>query len=304
MRATGMGNDHLTEQKQTTIIKEKRSRRRLLHQPLLSRIITSARMCLTPLVWPKPGAPPDRRSSHDPTARGHRRPVTRQELFNCAPNKLAFPGSTPTCTPTNLVFRILPPTFLYLSLSPHYYSSSPSFSQFLSPLLSLAMDGWMDIYMWARRLRQSSCCLPQHSILASFDHPIHTHTVVVLIRHTHKTYIYTKRHRLVPAYTVRYKQHRPLPVSAASRMGSWVRTITTPFRKMLNPQRDGKKTPRHHHHHHRQSPSSSSAMEEQHSGEMERTSQLYGEVMACTYEDVQVMWSMLDKARICSAAAS
>ncbi|KAG2624497.1 uncharacterized protein LOC120701209 [Panicum virgatum] len=79
-------------------------------------------------------------------------------------------------------------------------------------------------------------------------------------------------------------------------MGSWVRTITTPFRKMLNPQRDGKKTPRHHH---PQSPSS--AME--HSGEMER-SQLYGEVMACTYEDVQVMWSMLDKARICSAAAS
>ncbi|CAN6336248.1 unnamed protein product [Urochloa humidicola] len=82
-------------------------------------------------------------------------------------------------------------------------------------------------------------------------------------------------------------------------MGSWVRTITTPFRKMLNPQRDGKKTPRHnHHHHHQKSPS---AME--HSGEMER-SQLYGEVMACTYEDVQVMWSMLDKARICSAAAS
>jgi hypothetical protein len=41
----------------------------------------------------------------------------------------------------------------------------------------------------------------------------------------------------------------------------------------------------------------------EHSGEMER-SQLYGEVMACTYEDVQVMWSMLDKARICSTAAS
>ncbi|XP_066360524.1 uncharacterized protein [Miscanthus floridulus] len=85
-------------------------------------------------------------------------------------------------------------------------------------------------------------------------------------------------------------------------MGSWVRTITSPFRKMLNPQRDGKKTTRHRHHHrhHQQSPSLS-AMEQ--SGEMER-SQLYGEVMACTYEDVQVMWSMLDKARICSAAAS
>ncbi|XP_062232443.1 uncharacterized protein LOC133929671 [Phragmites australis] len=81
-------------------------------------------------------------------------------------------------------------------------------------------------------------------------------------------------------------------------MGSWVRSITSPFRKMLNPQREqhGKKTPSHR----RQS----SAMAP-HGGEAaERTSQLYGEVMACTYEDVQVMWSMLDKARICSAAAS
>ncbi|KAL6594664.1 hypothetical protein ACP70R_041231 [Stipagrostis hirtigluma subsp. patula] len=81
-------------------------------------------------------------------------------------------------------------------------------------------------------------------------------------------------------------------------MGSWVRTITTPFRKMLNPQREqhGKKGRRHH---------QSSAMV--HGGdEAERysSSQLYGEVMACTYEDVQVMWNMLDKARICSATAS
>jgi hypothetical protein len=43
------------------------------------------------------------------------------------------------------------------------------------------------------------------------------------------------------------------------------------------------------------------AMEQ--SGEMDR-SQLYGEVMACTYEDVQVMWTMLDKARTCAAAAA
>ncbi|KAL6864776.1 hypothetical protein ACP4OV_015927 [Aristida adscensionis] len=81
-------------------------------------------------------------------------------------------------------------------------------------------------------------------------------------------------------------------------MGSWVRTITSPFRKILNPQREqhGKKSRRHH---------QSSAMV--HGGEVEAerySSQLYGEVMACTYEDVQVMWSMLDKARICSAAAS
>jgi hypothetical protein len=43
-----------------------------------------------------------------------------------------------------------------------------------------------------------------------------------------------------------------------------------------------------------------------HGGDLERTTssstQLYGEVMACTYEDVQVMWSMLDKARISAAS--
>ncbi|KAJ1261530.1 hypothetical protein BS78_09G036700 [Paspalum vaginatum] len=170
------------------------------------------------------------------------------------------------------------------------------------------MDGrWMDIYMWARRLQQSSCCFPQHSILASFD-PIHTHTVVyyivlLIIRHTldiQRGIVDWFQHILYDTNSIHHHQYQQ------TSMGSWVRTITTPFRKMLNPQRDGKKTPRHHHNHHQQqSPSSSSsATEEQHSGEMERTSQLYGEVMACTYEDVQVMWSMLDKARICSAAAS
>jgi hypothetical protein len=36
------------------------------------------------------------------------------------------------------------------------------------------------------------------------------------------------------------------------------------------------------------------------------TAQLYGDVMACAYEDVQVMWSMLDnkQARVLDAAAS
>jgi hypothetical protein len=37
-------------------------------------------------------------------------------------------------------------------------------------------------------------------------------------------------------------------------------------------------------------------------GDLEPATQLYGEVMACTYEDVQVMWSMLDKARISAAS--
>jgi hypothetical protein len=42
-----------------------------------------------------------------------------------------------------------------------------------------------------------------------------------------------------------------------------------------------------------------------HGGDLEKTttsSQLYGEVMACTFQDVQVMWSVLDKARISAAS--
>ncbi|CAL4964069.1 unnamed protein product [Urochloa decumbens] len=71
-------------------------------------------------------------------------------------------------------------------------------------------------------------------------------------------------------------------------MGSWVRTITTPFRKACTifvPQKDGKKP---------QQPSSAMVVEHV---EAERA-KLHGEVMACAYEDVQVMWSMLDQARI------
>ncbi|KAF8724289.1 hypothetical protein HU200_021318 [Digitaria exilis] len=83
-------------------------------------------------------------------------------------------------------------------------------------------------------------------------------------------------------------------------MGSWVRTITTPFRKACTifvPQKDGKKP---------QQPNSGQCIHPQyirpiHSMvehvEAERA-KLHGEVMACAYEDVQVMWSMLDQARI------
>ncbi|KAF5190435.1 Ssra-binding protein [Thalictrum thalictroides] len=65
-------------------------------------------------------------------------------------------------------------------------------------------------------------------------------------------------------------------------MASWVRTITSPFRKartFFNPNstRDTKKSQQEHDHH--------------------RAMALHGEVMACTYEDVQVMWSMLDKSK-------
>ncbi|KAJ4804083.1 SsrA-binding [Rhynchospora pubera] len=61
-------------------------------------------------------------------------------------------------------------------------------------------------------------------------------------------------------------------------MGSWVRTITSPFRKactIFNPRE--RKTQTVHDH---------------------TRSKLHGEVMACSYHDVQVMWSILDKSRI------
>ncbi|KAF6993656.1 hypothetical protein CFC21_010518 [Triticum aestivum] len=106
-------------------------------------------------------------------------------------------------------------------------------------------------------------------------------------------------------------------------MGSWKRTITTPFRKactMLSPQHgggrsddqhggsghDGKKTPRTRHHLKRSGAAGAAAMAQ---GEVvespSTTAQLYGDVMACAYEDVQVMWSMLDnKAKVLDTTAS
>ncbi|URE39542.1 hypothetical protein MUK42_36556 [Musa troglodytarum] len=63
-------------------------------------------------------------------------------------------------------------------------------------------------------------------------------------------------------------------------MGSWFRSITSPLRKactICNSSPREKKTPTGH----------------------DRSSivKLHGEVMACTYEDVRVMWSILDKSR-------
>ncbi|CAA3017962.1 uncharacterized protein LOC111373096 [Olea europaea var. sylvestris] len=64
-------------------------------------------------------------------------------------------------------------------------------------------------------------------------------------------------------------------------MASWYRTITYPFRKACSTffnhqqQRDKKS---------QQGPEKS-------------VMDLHGEVMACTYEDVQVMWSILDKSK-------
>ncbi|KAG4929488.1 hypothetical protein AAZX31_17G041400 [Glycine max] len=65
-------------------------------------------------------------------------------------------------------------------------------------------------------------------------------------------------------------------------MASWKKTITTPFKKACTvfkqqqPPRDQKKS----------------------QTEQERqVMDLQGEVMACGYEDVQVMWSILDKSK-------
>uniref|UniRef100_A0A7N0UIA1 Uncharacterized protein n=1 Tax=Kalanchoe fedtschenkoi TaxID=63787 RepID=A0A7N0UIA1_KALFE len=63
-------------------------------------------------------------------------------------------------------------------------------------------------------------------------------------------------------------------------MASWVRTITSPFKKacsFFNHQQRERKSPQGH--------------------EIQRTMDLQGEVMACGYEDVQVMWSILDKSK-------
>ncbi|CAL9145184.1 unnamed protein product [Musa hybrid cultivar] len=67
-------------------------------------------------------------------------------------------------------------------------------------------------------------------------------------------------------------------------MGSWVRTITSPFRKactLINPPRQKNPQPGH-----------AYLVAEAHD---RHRMALHGEVMACSYHDVQVMWSILDK---------
>ncbi|KAF2310363.1 hypothetical protein GH714_008011 [Hevea brasiliensis] len=71
-------------------------------------------------------------------------------------------------------------------------------------------------------------------------------------------------------------------------MASWKKTITSPFKKactFFNQQpRDKKSQP----------------------GNENCVMDLHGEVMACGYEDVQVMWSILDKSKSsnCSLTSS
>ncbi|KAK7267341.1 hypothetical protein RIF29_20010 [Crotalaria pallida] len=69
-------------------------------------------------------------------------------------------------------------------------------------------------------------------------------------------------------------------------MASWKKTITTPFKKactLFNQQ-----PPRENNNNNKKK----SQTEKEN-----RVMDLQGEVMACGYEDVQVMWSMLDKSK-------
>ncbi|ESR32434.1 hypothetical protein WN944_025214 [Citrus x changshan-huyou] len=70
-------------------------------------------------------------------------------------------------------------------------------------------------------------------------------------------------------------------------MASWKKTITSPFRKACT--------------FFNQQPAASKDKKSQPAEHDNRVMDLHGEVMACAYEDVQVMWSILDKSK--SAAA-
>ncbi|KAF4349390.1 hypothetical protein CsatB_007896 [Cannabis sativa] len=73
-------------------------------------------------------------------------------------------------------------------------------------------------------------------------------------------------------------------------MASWKKTIASPFKKactFFNNQPQQSRDPNHKksHHHDQLQENENSARN------------LHGEVMACGYEDVQVMWSILDKSK-------
>ncbi|KAM0951274.1 hypothetical protein DsansV1_C04g0050231 [Dioscorea sansibarensis] len=71
-------------------------------------------------------------------------------------------------------------------------------------------------------------------------------------------------------------------------MGSWVKTITSPFRKacnLFNPPRENSHI------------GISSSSTHTCSGHDHHGMKLRCEVMACAYEDVHVMWSILDKSK-------
>ncbi|KAI4303047.1 hypothetical protein MLD38_038726 [Melastoma candidum] len=71
-------------------------------------------------------------------------------------------------------------------------------------------------------------------------------------------------------------------------MASWKKTITTPFRKARTLFNN---SPQQQH-----SPVDGGSRSREES-QRNCIKDLHGEVMACTYEDVQIMWSILDKSK-------
>ncbi|CAK7327455.1 unnamed protein product [Dovyalis caffra] len=67
-------------------------------------------------------------------------------------------------------------------------------------------------------------------------------------------------------------------------MTSWKKTITSPFKKACT-------------FFNQQQPQPVSRDKKSQPGNENRAMDLHGEVMACGYEDVQVMWSILDKSK-------
>ncbi|KAG4959286.1 hypothetical protein AAZX31_13G099900 [Glycine max] len=66
-------------------------------------------------------------------------------------------------------------------------------------------------------------------------------------------------------------------------MASWKKTITTPFKKACT--------------FFNQQPTSARDQKKSQTEQERQVMDLHGEVMACGYEDVQVMWSILDKSK-------
>ncbi|KAL3337980.1 hypothetical protein AABB24_030246, partial [Solanum stoloniferum] len=71
------------------------------------------------------------------------------------------------------------------------------------------------------------------------------------------------------------------------KMTKWVKTIITPFKKARTFFNNNQQSPR-------DSPREKKSQEED---QDKHVVDLQGEVMACGYEDVQVMWSILDKSK-------
>ncbi|KAJ0229172.1 hypothetical protein HA466_0316740 [Hirschfeldia incana] len=77
-------------------------------------------------------------------------------------------------------------------------------------------------------------------------------------------------------------------------MTSWKKTIATPFKKAATFFNQPQQTPHNRH-------ANAKAREEH---ERRSVKELQGDVMACGYEDVLVMWSILDKSNSSNSFSS